>query len=812
MRKESESVKPANLLLIGLLALVTLFTANFEGYFREGFVSTISLTLWLTMLGGYVLAIWLAMSISTSRLVSLVLVIFLVEYVKEATGTELKLWEYHSPGGSPLFGVCLWILAGLATYTIATKVLIPLTRRGTFRLPRFLNPLIVMPVFLLIPLTLNEYWPRVQSGPEFDWYATTNLFWVFYGLLLLAGMISSLWIGTRTLAGIYISTIIVGLISEHVGAASGVWSFLPPENAKPPAFLIFGCWPLEILFQYIISAILAREPLDLPPPEDPKPDGHSETTAGSPDNLKADADDLSPHDALDAHMTHEERILRSFMLFSGILYYVAGSIFVLAPGLVFLSVDTIASFVPGMTGGLNMEKFWLSMSYSMMMTISLLCFIAYYDITKNKGYVVPVLVAKLATSTSSLCFFILGNKYLAYLLIFAVDGALFWITLDLYLQANRVFFEEHTAFLRERRTDIRETAPTTVASFSGDDKFHLLDRVLEETAFFDGLERRFENVREKEGKSRDSFSVVIKSNFMFAHSNKDVSTYTDPELVEALVDRIASRGFANIAIVESQSVLGNYYANRDVLSVARHVGYSTEKNYRIMDLTEEITPYDYGARLGRHYAGVTWRDADFRISFAKNKTHPFCYYSLALKNVYGALPVQNKLRAYHTKRSYDWPTIESLKHFPVHFGIIDAFWSADGEFGCICHPDPLLTKTIIGGENLIAVDWVGAKKMGLNTDDVHVGRFLHLAIEAFGKPDINWIGDKSEYESWRNVSTTMVYFLDLVENAYSFTNWGFAVLSACDKAFPFKIRNGFTLLLRWALSCIKRYFYRYDAL
>lgn len=74
---------------------------------------------------------------------------------------------------------------------------------------------------------------------------------------------------------------------------------------------------------------------------------------------------------------------------------------------------------------------------------------------------------------------------------------------------------------------------------------------------------------------------------------------------------------------------------------------------------------------------------NFRISFAKNKTHCFCHYTRTLKNIYGTLPMQDKLKEYHSKREYDWSTIETLKHFPVHFGLIDAFTSAYSQFGVI---------------------------------------------------------------------------------------------------------------------------------
>jgi uncharacterized protein (DUF362 family) len=115
-----------------------------------------------------------------------------------------------------------------------------------------------------------------------------------------------------------------------------------------------------------------------------------------------------------------------------------------------------------------------------------------------------------------------------------------------------------------------------------------------------------------------------------------------------------------------------------------------------------------------HPVPTSWRDADFRISFAKNKTHAYAYYSLAIKNVYGALPLAAKFKEYHCKRDIYKTTMEYLQAFPVHFALIDAYLSADGPFGVFADPLPNPTRTIIGGANLVAVDWVGATKMGMS--------------------------------------------------------------------------------------------------
>ena len=509
-------------------------------------------------------------------------------------------------------------------------------------------------------------------------------------------------------------------------------------------------------------------------------------------------------------VTREERHLRTLMVISAITYLLVGFAFAFIPEPILRAFNLCSRFItPGLKEiPLSVEKFWLSMTFSMMMTIAALCYIAQHNIRKNKSYIIPLLISKSASALCALCFFIFSARYLAYLSIFIVDGSIFWITLFFYVRANKAFFEAQTFYLRKKPVILKTTGPTTVVAIKGDDKFAILDSVLEETGFFEVLEKHFKEL----GKSRENFSVVIKPNFMYMHSKKDISTYTDPELVEAFVDKIVDKGFLNVTLVEAQSTLGNYYENREVVKVAEYIGYSTNKNYRIVDLTEEMVPYDYGGRLGKHVVGPTWRDADFRISFAKNKTHVFCHYTLTLKNIYGTLPMQNKLKEYHAKREYDWPTIETLKHFPVHFGLIDAIYSADGQFGVIVDAKPNHTKTIIGGENLIAVDWVGAKKMGLDPDDPKVGRFLPLAVEAFGKPEINWLGDRSVYEPWQNVSEVFIQSLDMIEEAYAFSDWWFSALTAMDKYFAFKKKAWPILMLRKLLRPFKRILFRYDYL
>ena len=335
-----------------------------------------------------------------------------------------------------------------------------------------------------------------------------------------------------------------------------------------------------------------------------------------------------------------------------------------------------------------------------------------------------------------------------------------------------------------------------LAARAGAYKLGLLDRVLQESGFWEALERRLE----ASGKPRSEFLVLIKPNTMmvWARYSEDPANATDPELVLHLVDRLQERGFPRVVVAEAQNNYSHWYyihdpdRGRTVVEVHRWegIGYPVDEaghsvdpegrrdgRFRVVDLTEEAEghvgafdedlcfiprtslrrylhwclPCPKRVRLGEHPLAPTLRDADFRISLAANKTHTSCYNTLTLKNVYGCLPYANKFLEYHDKREFDWPTIVLLREFPFHFGVIDAIFSADGVLGFKADYFPRMTRTIIAGEDLVAVDVVGSLKMGL---DPLRSRLIWLAAQVFGLPveRTEWrADDKEPYPGWINV-------------------------------------------------------------
>jgi hypothetical protein len=63
-----------------------------------------------------------------------------------------------------------------------------------------------------------------------------------------------------------------------------------------------------------------------------------------------------------------------------------------------------------------------------------------------------------------------------------------------------------------------------VAAIKSSDKFRALDEVLETTDFFGKLMAACEIT----GKDKEALAIMVKPNFMFMYSRKDLSIYTDP--------------------------------------------------------------------------------------------------------------------------------------------------------------------------------------------------------------------------------------------------------------------------------------------
>lgn len=315
---------------------------------------------------------------------------------------------------------------------------------------------------------------------------------------------------------------------------------------------------------------------------------------------------------------------------------------------------------------------------------------------------------------------------------------------------------------------------------SGSSKINTMQKALEVSGFKDNIE----SVLKSSGKSSSDFFITIKPNIMTASIHQDPSpVYTDPELVEHLISYLIDLGFLNIAIVEARNVYDYSYKGRSVKAVAEMAGYSRDKGYSIEDLSEQKESFDYGGVLGIHSVGRVWRDADYRISFAKNKTHWQCYYTGCMKNTYGCLPEWDKMKHYHGKdREFFQCCILNLDAFPVHFGFLDAWVSGDGFSGHVRDAKPNHTNTIFASSNILALDWVMGEKMGVDPKKNFV---IQEALLFWEIPGISRNGDLTPWKPWTNLRPFTISMLDIFEEVYFLSRFASRAFSGRqDKRFP----------------------------
>ena len=337
------------------------------------------------------------------------------------------------------------------------------------------------------------------------------------------------------------------------------------------------------------------------------------------------------------------------------------------------------------------------------------------------------------------------------------------------------------------------------------DKYSLLEKVLGMSGFFEILDGSWEN----SGKPRKDFRIVVKPNISMMLRRGDIGTYTDPFLVIHLLRLLLKRGYENLTVVESQNLYGNWFGNRGVLQVAARAGYleetgitswknqtraeirvkggGTDTRVPLIDMTNEAVPCDFGGRAGKVLVGKAWVEADFRVNFAKLKTHFYSCSTLAIKNIYGCLPLQDKVREYHCKRMVGPWTARLIKAFPVHFSIVDAYSSADGWLGVKIKAIAVKPHTLIAGGDIMAVDDFGSRLMRINPEKSIMFSELKKLLPL--RP-YRVAGEASWPKRWRNSP----YFLSLVcrviESSADIMDYAGALATGgYDPCFPHRETN-----------------------
>ncbi len=255
------------------------------------------------------------------------------------------------------------------------------------------------------------------------------------------------------------------------------------------------------------------------------------------------------------------------------------------------------------------------------------------------------------------------------------------------------------------------------------------DLMLEEILDASGFWTAMESVRRTQKISRDRFSIAIKPDLDVF--NLALPSGTDRHLVQHLASLLRQRGYALITVIDARNTRDSWLLNREPLMVADFVGYDFSGD------VYEVTGGDVSAS-----AAQTWSDADFRINFAKNRTHESQVFALCVHNLLGVCPSNVTLSDLGSR------CLGLLRESPPHFNLIDGFISfhgAAGERAPVAHK----SCTLIASPDALLADVVGASKMGL---DPYLSPINAKCLQALGMPSLQGIdGELTRYPMWQNV-------------------------------------------------------------
>jgi uncharacterized protein (DUF362 family) len=284
-----------------------------------------------------------------------------------------------------------------------------------------------------------------------------------------------------------------------------------------------------------------------------------------------------------------------------------------------------------------------------------------------------------------------------------------------------------------------------VAGQSPGEKRACFGRLLADAGLADRLRERERAL----GRPTGSLRVAIKPAFMLGYDRKDRSILTDAELLVKLAEQMHSLHCEDVAVVEAPTIYDRFYSGRSVEEVARYFGFESP-SYRLVDASTEQVPHAYRRGLAQGTVSRTWKEADFRISFGKLRSHPveLAYLSVANVEWLGARCDEYLFPERQAQR--ETAIMMLLDAFPPDFALLDAYDSAaDGLVGVMGCPRPKAPRRLYAASDALALDMVAARHVGVR--DPRDSSILRAACHWFGDPAarIEVIGVDEPLADWR---------------------------------------------------------------
>ena len=221
-------------------------------------------------------------------------------------------------------------------------------------------------------------------------------------------------------------------------------------------------------------------------------------------------------------------------------------------------------------------------------------------------------------------------------------------------------------------------------------------------------------------------SILIKPNYV-TDDLPSTGVTVDPDIVAGIVKYLLDNGFNNIIVAEGGMEC------YDMPSVFEKVGLTDVlKPYGIIPIdlnNDEMVEVviDDATALRKVTVAKTYLEADAIISVSKLKVHCLADVTLCMKNMMGGLRPKNIMHSrIHEK------IVDLNRYFTPRLSIID------GIIGGQCHETaccPVASNVLVGGEDVVAVDSIGAYLM--NYEPTEVDYLMRAKDAGLGECDMD---------------------------------------------------------------------------
>jgi uncharacterized protein (DUF362 family) len=223
-------------------------------------------------------------------------------------------------------------------------------------------------------------------------------------------------------------------------------------------------------------------------------------------------------------------------------------------------------------------------------------------------------------------------------------------------------------------------------------------------------------------------------------------TYTDPAVVGALLGWLGDHGYRELALMENCT---HGAATRLVFAVTGYADIARRHGAEVVYLDEgktvpytlegEEAPIRISRRLHETFVDPAGREGNFYLTLPKLKTHSMTTVTLGVKNQQ-AFPIHEDRMHFHNHDTLHLRLARLYRMVQPDFCIIEgvtATYHGNAPPRTLLNECSAQLNILIGGQDTVAVDTVGARVLGYSIEEVE-----HLRLTA------EWeLGDLSPYQT-----------------------------------------------------------------